>query len=353
MSVRFRADRNKWQVSVFIHGKRVRPLFGSKREAQDFEREAKLRRQNLRGFKEPITLAEAFKSFLEIESAQKTKANAKADERFFEIVRHFLGKERGLQLVEEVGVEDLQRLQLWLAPARQIGPMTKDDWSDTTIAHHCKVLKTVFKKLLAMERIQKNPAAHWTIPAGESEKRRPMTAEEFGRIYELASERERAILLTMRLTGARGASIAALTWGEINLTDCTMLLRSRKGGRKKVKTVVIPIFPALLEALTKIWNQHPSKVPNAAVFLDENDRPVSAHWISVRGSRLIQRAGLKGVVLYGLRHALATDLIAAGVSGEITRQIMGHSDERQLKEYTSHLELENLSKALVKIRGQT
>ncbi len=173
-----------------------------------------------------------------------------------------------------------------------------------------------------------------------------MTRDEFSKLIQIDNSGWLTrVLLFIRLTGARGASVAALKWSDIDFSTGSILMRSRKGGLKKTKTIAFPMYPELFNLMARIQRS------NEFVFLDEDLQPLSAHRISSAGHRLIKKAGLKGVVLYGLRHALATDLIEAGVPTEIARKAMGHSNLNQIQTYTQNVGLESIGKSLTLIRG--
>ena len=44
MSIRFRPDRKKFEASISLRGKRIRQLFDSKKQAQEFVRDVKLKK---------------------------------------------------------------------------------------------------------------------------------------------------------------------------------------------------------------------------------------------------------------------------------------------------------------------
>lgn len=300
------------------------------------------------------TLEAAFTSFLETESAQKSKKTGAADQRFFEIARHYFEKERGLRLLAEVQVEELQRFQLWLAPARECGELSKEPWIDTTIAHYCQKLKAVFNKAHRIGRIERNPVQYWSVPKGESRDRRPMTRQEFEKLSAAVPSWFLPVLRTLRLTGARGASIAMLTWDHVDFANGRLLLSSRKGGRKKLKQWAIPMLPELKAILIEIWAERDASgelLVGAPVFRDHHGQPITAQLIATIGSQSIKKAGLRGVTLYGLRHALATDLVDSGATPHEVQRLMGHSNLNQQLTYQKFVSLKPLEEALLKIRG--
>lgn len=301
-------------------------------------------------------LSEQFALFLETDSAQKGARSAKADAYFLNIALHFFNKVRQLESVNQIRLEDLQVFQLWLQKEQLLAPgKTKEPWSDPTIEYYSRVLKKFFRKMHQTDRIPKNPCELWKVPRGTSEQRRPMNEQEFDAIYKASPDWFQPILKFIRLTGARGASCAMLTWADINFESKTLFLKSRKGGLKQMKTIPIPMYPALFEFLNQAFLdvqdfEYPPRSYDP-VFWGPKGTQVTAQEISSQGSRLIRKVvGLSGVVLYGLRHAIAVELTQAGVSLEITRQALGHSSLAQTSHYAKGIASSAVGDAFAQIR---
>lgn len=349
MSVRPNANNKKWIADTVIDGKRVQVQFNSRKKAEEFEGAARLKKFGLSGMSSNYPLSEAFAMYLQTESSQKSQRSASMDARFLGMALYFFTKERGHSFVEQVRVEDLQLFQLWVARPQKIGDVSKEAWTETSVARHCSTLKAVFKKLFKTKRVIDNPAAYWVIPKGESAQRRPMTIDEFKKLCGFVPSWFLPILRTLRLTGARGKSIGDLTWDKVDFSSGCLLLSSRKGGRGKLKMIPTPIGTELREILSHEWNRNPTPGP---VFRDQYGNHVSGRMISAIGCKAIKDAGLQGVVLYGLRHAFATDLLAAGVSTDIARRLMGHSTEKQIQGYSHFMGIDPLLKAVEVTRPQ-
>ncbi len=298
-----------------------------------------------------MKLSEAFATYLQTDSAQKTGRSAKADAYFLNIALFFLNENRKRESISEVGLEDLQIFQLWLSREQRVNGRTKGPWSDTTVEFYCRIIKKFFRKMHALDRILKDPCKLWKVPKGQTEFRRPMTSDEFEKIRVAAPEWFKPILKFMQLTGSRGASVASLTWGDVNFESQTLILKSRKGGLKRIKSIPLPMYPALFDLMTD--ERAPVRgLPEHPVFWGPNDFAVTAQDISSEGSRLIRKVvKLKGVVLYGLRHAIGAEMTAAGIPLEITRQAMGHSSVTQTSHYAKGIASSVVSDALAKIRG--
>src|ERR1035437_1110982 len=111
------------------------------------------------------SIEEEFKLFLATDSAQKGERSAKADEYFLGIVLHFFTTIRRLSTVDQIRLEDLQLLQLWLAKRQELPDgKIKGEWSDPTLEFYSRVLKKFFRKQFHTERIKRNPCFLWKVP---------------------------------------------------------------------------------------------------------------------------------------------------------------------------------------------
>lgn len=341
MSICFRENRNKWMVSRTVAGKRFRLSCNSKREAKEIDEELRRKQLECKGVVVGYTLKDAFASYVATDSAQKTVATQKSDRRFFDLALTFFHGSK-IHKLSDVSLENLQLFQLHMA--------SKFKWSSTTISKHSVLLRSVFKKAAATGKIAKDPCEFWKVPRGTSGRRRPMTREEFDKIMaQPMPDWLRPVLLFIRLTGARGASVASLEWADIHFPSKRLYLSSRKGGIGKMKRIPFPMYSALYELMMKLV---PDSNPPRFVFVDEAGRQLTGHRISDTCYRLIKASGLKGVVLYSLRHALAVDLTENGVSIEIVRQLMGHSSISQTQTYAQGVGADSLGESMDSIRGE-
>ncbi len=342
MSIVFRKDRGKWIASRTVGKKRFRVSCETKREAKQIDEELRRKQLECMGLELDYPLSEAFASYLATDSAQKTKGSQKADFRFFNLAADFFSSLK-INKLSDVTLESLQLFQLHMA--------NEFKWSSTTISKQSVLLRSVFNKALATGKLSKDPCQFWKVPRGTSQKRRPMTLAEFNTIMgQSMPDWLRPVLLFIRLTGARGASVASLEWADVHFPSKRLYLSSRKGGIGKIKRIPFPMYSALLEFMLKLV---PDNNPGAKyVFLDDEQRPLTGHRISDSCHRLIKASGLKGVVLYSLRHALAVDLTENGVSIEIVRQLMGHSSISQTQTYAQGVSADSLGNSMNSIRSQ-
>lgn len=289
------------------------------------------------------TIADAFASYLKTNSPKKTQASQKIDIRVLTIAKWFLEKSLGLTLMDEVRVEHLEQFEIWASESQECDDMTKPCWSPATVLRHGKTLKSIFRKAFLTGRIPRDPSALWRLSAVDPmERRRPMTDQEFSIILNLAPDWFKPILRLLAMTGARGSSVARLRWNDIDKAAGVLYFTSRKGGRKREKRNPFPLA-IVQDVLNSVPRSH------EFIFM-KNGNPIKPELISMTGYRLIKKAGLIGVVLYGLRHKFATDLLKAGTSTEIARRLMGHANESMLKNYSQFLGIDPLAEAVYKIK---
>lgn len=291
-------------------------------------------------------ISDAFASYLLTNSPKKTLSSQKIDKRVLAIAQYFFEIEHRLSLMSEVGLNHLEIFETWAMEPHICGNIQKDFWGQNSIVRHSKTIKTIFRKAFLTGRIQRDPSALWKLSSGDpAHRRRPMTEEEFEKLLSIAPDWFRPVLRILGATGARPSSIARLKWSDVDLAAGTLYFTSRKGGRNREKRNPFPIFDELRQILTQI--------PQSGEFVFQKDGlPISGPLISTTGHRLIKSADMHGVVLYGLRHKFATDLLRAGTSTELARRLMGHANESMLKQYSSELGIEALNMAVTSIRGK-
>jgi integrase/recombinase XerD len=344
IKVQFRDDRNKWQVSYWLDGKRKRPLFESKQEALNFAR--RLRLGETVSESNSIPLSEAIQSYKENESEQK--ASSANEPRYFNLLFHFMTVERGVEHLGNVTLQDLEAFQRWLLVTKLIGdePL-KMGASTVNRAFHS--YRHFFKKQVQWGNLPASPCIYLDNLETEENERRAMTRAEFDLAYAQSPEWFKSCFRFIFLTGAPPICVERLTWSDVDLVAGSYRMRRRKGPKAKWKVYSHPITGELLTLLLAQRERFQDRI--SAVFRNESGKPLKADWCSKIGNRAIKSAGLEGVVLYGLRHGLATDLTDANVATEVVRQIMGHASISTTQRYAKRAKLETLSSALTIVRG--
>lgn len=199
-------------------------------------------------------------------------------------------------------------------------------------------------------------------------KRRALTDDELLRLLDVASGRGReAIYLAAALAGLRRGDLEALTWRDVDLIGHTLTIR---GGKAK-RVDVLPMHPQLADALDALRRSSPA-MPDVRVFPDsdtldrirredfvdaglarwetildpKSGKPLKDKWGAIRRRFISTDADGLSIDLHALRTTLGTQLARAGVTPQVARQIMRHTDYRTtLKHYTA-LALVDTAKAV-------
>lgn len=289
------------------------------------------------------SISEAFASYLKTNSPKKTASSQKIDRRVLAITEWFLEKELGLFHMSSVTVEALEQLEIWSSEPHECGTISKQAWGPNSIMRHSKTIKTIFRKAFLTGRIQRDPTALWKLSPADPPPRALMTDEQFDAILSIAPPWFQPVLRILEATGQRPSGVARLKWSDVEFDNGVAFFTSRKGGRNREKRNAFPLneVRSIFESIPKLGE---------FVFL-KNGLPISGSLISMTAHRIIKAAGFK-VQIYSLRHKFITKLIQSGTPNEITRRLVGHANESQIKTYAKNLDIAALGLAVEKMRGK-
>lgn len=166
------------------------------------------------------------------------------------------------------------------------------------------------------------------------------------------------VILAGFYTGLRLKDITDLEWGNLNLEDSLIRVRTKKTGSK----LTIPIAPPLLKWLTA----QPKGIGVTKVFRELAGKSGTGRsGLSMQFKRIMDRAGIKGRTLregakgssgrtqsslsfHSLRHSYNSALANAGVSQEVRQKLTGHKSAAMNDRYTHH-DIDNLRTAVAKL----
>lgn len=362
MSVRYRPDRERWQAEITIRGKRLRPLFKTKREAEDAVRRAKLKALEIDDVQlERISIMAGVKTYYQDVSSGKSLKSRTNERLYFNLALHYWLSERGLEWLDDISLQDLEGLQKWIKPARELSiksdfvdekerRIQKDSWSASTVNRAFRTFAHFFNKMCAWGNLERSPAQYMESLPQRPTRRATLTRDMYEAILTHKSTKLwfKDVFEMMWLYGARGSSIARLTWDRVNFKDRVIELDTKKGAKAETKLITIPMIDEAFRLLIRVRNRWPGE--KDAVFRYDDGRPVQADVISKAGTRALRACGFNGVNLYGARHGLASDLIDAGTPIEVVRQLLGHSSIQTTQRYTKGTKTETLATALKVVR---
>ena len=204
--------------------------------------------------------------------------------------------------------------------------------SPSTINTSLSALKAFFDFLLEDGRMQLQPIirrrhrllAPTTLP-------KPMAEEDLITFFKVIdSLRDRLIFLLMLRCGLRVSEVCRLTWQAVDLQAATVRVNNGKGQVDRIAY----ISPDLEKTLA-LWHERNGQsqylFPSRKVRLAPLGRG-DIHWQMKKYLRL---AGInKQYSPHCLRHTFATQLLNAGVSLEVLKELMGHRSIQMTLRYT-------------------
>lgn len=165
----------------------------------------------------------------------------------------------------------------------------------------------------------------------------PEEVTAFEAFHPIGSKARLAMALLL-FTGARRGDV--VTFGRQHVKAGKLRYVPRKTRHKRVKTIVIPMLPGLLEIIDK------SPTGDLTFLVTEYGRPYTAagfgNWFRER----CDDAGLSECSAHGLRKAGATILAERGATAHQLMSIYGWSTINQATTYTAAADQERLAGAL-------
>ncbi len=179
-----------------------------------------------------------------------------------------------------------------------------------------------------LDRIKKLPVKHTQVE--------PFERSELDAILQACEGQIRNIFQFAFWTGLRTGELIALKWGDINLVDGTVFIRStrnRMGDKDNPKTKSSIRKLKLLKPAWDALNAQHNFTTSGHVFLNpsialpwKDDSPLrKTAWIPA-----LKRAGVKYRKPYATRHTFASMMLSAGMSPMWVVQQMGHTNLSQL-----------------------
>ena len=193
----------------------------------------------------------------------------------------------------------------------------------------------LFVLLLAGMTLLATPRARKPVPRALAPKQARAVAEEIGEMSDLAATQARDIALFTLLYGCglRIAEALALDVRDAPKPDETGMLRVvGKGSKERI----VPVLPAVREAIAAWLRHHPDRQPGSPLFLGTRGKRLDAA-VAQRTLRNFRRLnGLpEHATPHALRHSFATHLLAEGADLRSIQDLLGHASLSTTQRYTS------------------
>lgn len=217
--------------------------------------------------------------------------------------------------------------------------------SSTTIGARIACLSSYFRFLIRMGLVVSNPCDAVERPRAIQSPARGYSAIEVRNLLAatpdtVAGRRDRAILLTLVLTGRRRTEVISLTAGDLSIEGETCFYAYRgKGGKRGRRELPQPAYEAILGSLADIDKTLATMAPTESLW-QAAARPegVTSGTFYARFRRYLALAGLAPTGIHVLRHTAAKLRRDAGQSIEDVSAFLDHSSLAVTTVYLRRLE---------------
>ena len=195
----------------------------------------------------------------------------------------------------------------------------------STVATRLRVMQGFFTFLHDQGAIAQSPIRlprhHILVP---QDLPRPMAEDEVVAFFRVIDAvRDRTMFLLMLRCGLRVSEVSSLSWSALACAQGTVRIDHSKGHVDRV----VYLAPDVAKALRQ-WQRMPGTAPRY-VFPSRVARkgglPLSARQIQNCMTHYLKLAGINNSYSpHSLRHTFATQLLNAGASLEVVKELMGH-----------------------------
>jgi site-specific recombinase XerD len=228
--------------------------------------------------------------------------------------------------------------------AHNEGPSGKEP-SQVTIGARLACISSFYRFLIRMEIVSSNPCDQIERPRIQPSPPRGLSAEDIRRLLDAIPDtpsglRDRAIVLTLTLTGRRRSEVLNLTAGDISQSGGLYYAYRGKGGTQGKRELPRPAFEAIERALTA-WGRSLADMDQKASLwpsAHSNGRGLTGGTFYANLRRYLQRAGLPPAGVHILRHSAAKLRRDVGESIEEVSRFLDHSSLAVTTTYLRRLE---------------
>ena len=201
-----------------------------------------------------------------------------------------------------------------LAWAHGVGLSGKEP-SATTIGARIACLSSFYRFLVRMRAANGNPCDVVERPRISASPPRGLSAQEVRRLLAATPEtpsglRDRAIILTLVLTGRRRAEVLDLTVGDIEPGEPPLYRYRGKGGKRGWRELPRPAYLAIVRALSAFGKDLAAMAPSDSLWPPggqhgANGRGITSGTFYGNFRRYLAKAGLPPAGVHILRHTAA------------------------------------------------
>jgi site-specific recombinase XerD len=217
--------------------------------------------------------------------------------------------------------------------------------SPVTIGARLACLSSFYRFLIRMEIVASNPCDQLQRPRTSLSPPRGLSAEEIRRLLAVIPDtptglRDRAIILTLTLTGRRRSEVINLKARDITQAGGLFYTYRGKGGKQGKRELPRPAFEAIRTALAAFSKDLATMAPDESLWPSStnNGRGLTSGTFYSNLRRYLKRAGLPPAGVHILRHSAAKLRRDVGESVEDVSRFLDHSSLAVTTVYLRRLE---------------
>src|ERR1035437_2626164 len=217
--------------------------------------------------------------------------------------------------------------------------------SSTTVGARIACLSSFYRFLIRMGLVASNPCDAIERPRSVQSVARGYSADDVRRLLAVVPDsvggrRDRAILLTLVLTGRRRAEVIGLRAGDLSVEGETCFYSYRgKGGKRGRRELPHPAYEAICATLTDAGKELTAMAPEESLWqAGARAEGVTSGTFYTRFRRYLVAAGMAPTGIHVLRHTAAKLRRDAGESIEDVSAFLDHSSLAVTTIYLRRLE---------------
>ena len=218
--------------------------------------------------------------------------------------------------------------------------------SSVTINARIACLSSFYRFLIRMSQVSANPCDQLERPMATPAPPRGLTPTDIKKLLETipdkpAGLRDRAIILTLTLTGRRRTEVLSLKAGDLSVDGDVVYYTYRgKGGKRGKRELAQPAFVAIKTALAAFGKELATLKPEESLWPSSADggRGITSGTFYGNLRRYFKAAGLPPSGVHIFRHSAARLRREAGESIEQVSRFLDHSSLAVTTVYLRQLE---------------
>lgn len=318
MGVYKRPDSNKWWISYYHNGQRVREPVSTRKS--DAEKVYTQRMHEIAIGKHPVIKKSKrekikFVAFAETYITDYSKPNKrswKSDVYRLKALIPFFG-DLYISEIESHHVAEYKRLRL------QQKVRHKETFvSPATVNKEIKLLKNIIKKAAKWKGIEIHDLE--LDLSKEMPRERILTQQEIRKLVDTAKEPLKWAVLVALNTGARTSEILSLRWDNVNLERNFITIYAQEAKSKRIRR--IPINSELRKLFLKL-----KLCRGGNKFVFQNPKTGECYKSFQRSWKtLLTRTGIEDFRFHDIRHTFASHFLMNGGDLYTLKEILGHRE---------------------------